>query len=124
MQLRVAAWTLLRAHDRQDGIPRGSYRMTVPFTWRGGKARVFITPGPTFVREKPDGEVVVDSTGAVKKVLVFICRVAGRSERRVLHRHKHDTILSFPRLPHNHTDFTAVVCVDSARQYGSVVARK
>jgi hypothetical protein len=42
--------------------------MTVPFSWRSGKAHVFITPGPTFVHEKPDGEVVVDSTGAVKKV--------------------------------------------------------
>ena len=52
----------------QDKIPRGSYHMTVPFSWRSGRVRVFITPGPTFVYEKPDGEVVVDSTGAVKKV--------------------------------------------------------
>ncbi len=71
--------------------------MTVPFSWRAGKARVFITPGPNFVHEKPEGEVVVDSTGAVKKVSTSVFGLlcfAGRTRVSLLHHHrncsKHD----------------------------------
>ena len=52
----------------QDGIPRGSYRLTVPFSWRGGKVRVFIVPAPGFVYVEPKGKAIVDRTGAVKRV--------------------------------------------------------
>lgn len=52
----------------QDGVPRGAYRGTVQLSWRKGKVRLFIAPAPGFRYEKPKGEVLLDSSGAVRKV--------------------------------------------------------
>lgn len=52
----------------QDGVPRGAYRGTVQLSWRKGRVRLFIAPAPGFKYEKPKGEVLLDSSGAVRKV--------------------------------------------------------
>lgn len=52
----------------QDGVPRGAYRGTVQVSLRGGEVRLYIAPAPGFRWKKPEGQTVVDRTGAVKKV--------------------------------------------------------
>lgn len=50
-------------------MPRGAYRGVVQVSLLKGKVHLFIAPAPGFKWVKPEGEVIVDRTGAVKKVL-------------------------------------------------------
>ena len=52
----------------QEGVPRGGYRGTVQVSLRGGEVRLYIAPAPGFKWVKPEGETVVDRTGAIKQV--------------------------------------------------------
>lgn len=52
----------------KDGIPRGAYHMVVTIMYKN--ARIFIAPAPDFKHAVPKGaRIVVDSTGAVKRVI-------------------------------------------------------
>ena len=49
-------------------MPRAAYRGTVQVSLRGGEVHLYIAPVPGFKWVKPEGQVIVDDTGAVKKV--------------------------------------------------------
>jgi hypothetical protein len=49
-------------------VPRGGYRGTVQVSLRGGDVRLYIAPAPGFKWIKPQGETIVDRTGAVRQV--------------------------------------------------------
>jgi hypothetical protein len=54
-------------------VPRGGYRGTVQVSLRGGEVRLYIAPAPGFRWVKPEGETVVDRTGAVRQVRRRTC---------------------------------------------------
>lgn len=67
--IRIVAFVLpLAAELRQDGVPRGAYRRTVQISWRKGAVHLYIAPAPGFKWVKPEGEILVDHSGAVKLV--------------------------------------------------------
>lgn len=49
-------------------MPRAAYRGTVQVSLRGGEVHLYIAPAPGFKWVQPDGQVIVDETGAVKQV--------------------------------------------------------
>jgi hypothetical protein len=57
----------------QDGVPRGAYRGTVQVSLFEGEVHLYIAPAPGFKWVKPEGEVLVDRTGAVQRVRRRLC---------------------------------------------------